>query len=145
MKQPITFFSFHDKNVFIPLKSVYPECYPLIEGEPQLYPLLCLQSMCHRSQNCAEILAKRVNYLFTNVVPEAKLIVLYFKYQDRPNSIRGGIFHKDMREPHVSVLNPHAFGKFKREGNVYQWIPTEDFLFMGGDGDLILPETLVRD
>ena len=74
-----------------------------------------------------EGLAKRVHYLFDNVVFDAELIIAYFKYRDRPNSLRGGVFFRDMLEPQVKTLNPWAFQKFQREGDVFKWVPPKEF------------------
>ena len=74
-----------------------------------------------------EGLAKRVHYFFDNVVFDAELIIAYFKYHDRPQSIRAGIFFRNMDEPRVMTLNPYAFKKFQREGDTYKWFPSTEF------------------
>lgn len=118
------------QTLFAKLEGVYPECTFLINDQPQLHPLICLKSSCHRAQNCMEKLAKRVKAMF-DAFPEAKLLVLYFKYRDAPNQLRAGIFWKDMREPYFRVLNHGAWSTFKRIGTVYEWeLPQE--LLLGG-------------
>ena len=113
------------QTLFAKLLEVYPECEFLIRDEEKLYPLICLQSSCPRAQNCMEKLAKRVNAMF-EAFPQAKLLVLYFKYRDAPNRLRAGIFWKDMREPYYRVLNPGAWETFKRVGTVFEWdLPLE--------------------
>lgn len=141
----IFYFVFQGKTVFLPLKSLYPQCMTLIQGEDQLYPLKCMEDTCHRDANCADVLAHRVHYFFEKVVPGAELLVAYYKWTDRPNSIRAGLFHKNMSSPRVIVCNRAAFTKFQDEGIVYQWTPPNEFLFMGGTGDIVPVEGLIRD
>jgi len=120
----------NDKTLFAKLSEVYPECPFFIRDEPKLHPLICLNSHCHRAQNCMEKLAKRVKALF-DAFPSAQLLVLYFKYKDAPSRLRAGIFWKDMREPYFRVLNPSAWETFKRIGTIYEWeLPLE--LSLGG-------------
>jgi hypothetical protein len=118
------------RTLFAKFLEVYPECSFLIEDQPKLYPLICLESSCHRAQNCMNKLANRVKAIF-DAFPESQLLVLYFKYRDAPNRLRAGIFWKDMREPYFRVLNPGAWDTFKRIGTVYEWeLPME--LRLGG-------------
>ena len=144
-RSPIYFFIFQQHSVFIPLKYVYPECFVLIEPHPQISPLQCFNTSCSANRNCAEILAKRVNYLFNNVMPTGKMMYLYFKYKDRPNSIRAGIFTKELSEPTTKILNPYAFKKFQREGISYEWMPTDDFLFISGSGGILPVGNLLKN
>ncbi len=74
-----------------------------------------------------ETLAKRVLYWFERVEPKAELMVAYYKYPDQPNSIRAGIFYRDMSEPRVINLNVTAFEKFKKEGLVRYWQETSEY------------------
>ncbi len=98
MKEPIAFFVFQEHSVFMPLRFIYPECMSLIEKYDQLSPLHCLRNdHCPANRGCMDILAKRTNYLFTYVVPNGKQIVAYFKYRDQPESVRAGIFTRDMQ------------------------------------------------
>ena len=130
----------------MPFRDVYPECLQLIDKHDNLFPLLCFESDCHVNQNCAEMIARRVHYLFENVFTTAEMLILYYKYRDKPNSIRGGVFHRDMREPHLlNPMNPYAFRRFMRMGNTYQWIPTDDFLFIRGSNEIIPVENLIRE
>lgn len=92
-----------------------------------------------------DILAKRINYLFTHVVPDAKQIIAYFKYRDRPNSIRAGVFTRDLDEPAVMTLNQSAFRKFQREGFSFSWFPTDEFLLMAPVQKLIPAESLIKN
>lgn len=145
MTEPLTFFTFQKHSIFMPLRNVYPECMVLIEQQPQLSPLHCLKNnMCPVNKGCMDILAKRVNYLFTNVVPDGKLLIAYFKYRDRPDSTRAGIFHRDMREPMLMTLNRSALAKFQREGIVFRWLPTQDYLLLGPDAKLLPVESLIK-
>ena len=116
------------KTLFIKLKDVYPECAVLIEGESRLHPLICLKSSCPKNANCMEKLAKRVKYTFEQW-PESEVLLLYFTYKDRPESLRGGIFYPDMREPRLITFNKHSWDLLKRKGKVYEWqMPNELFL-----------------
>jgi hypothetical protein len=144
--EPVTFFTFHNKTAFLPLKFVYPECTVLLEHVPQAYPLMCMkQPNCPANRNCGELIAKRVHYLFDKVVPtDVKLIIAYYKYRDRPESIRGVTFWRDMSEPDVKILNRSGFDKFLREGTKYQWVPTTEYLFLSPSNTIIPVETLLR-
>ena len=121
----------------MPLRSVYPECLVHIEPHPQLYPLQCFRTSCPANKNCAEIIARRVNYLFTMVMPQAEMLILYYKYRDRPKSIRAGVFMRDLQEPRQMIVNPYAFKKFQKGGITYEWFPKDEFLFMGSEKDLV--------
>ena len=127
----IMYFVFQEKTVFMPFRYLDPECLFLIKEHEGLYPLNCMRGDCFMNRNCAESLAKRVWYFFENVEPSAKLMIAYFKYRDKPNSIRAGIFSKDMSEPRVSTLNPYAFRKFQKEGVTKRWWPSLDFCGIG--------------
>lgn len=141
----IYYFVIKEKTVFLPLRVLYGECFTLIENEPQLSPLLCMHDTCHKNTNCGEILARRVNYFFENVIPTGELLVAYFKYKDKPDSIRAGLFTKNLDEPRVITCNKYAFEKFKKEGIVYSWDPPTEFTCMGSDSNLVLVESMIRD
>lgn len=144
MKESVSFFVFQEHSVFMPLKYVYPECMTLIEPHDQLSPLFCLaHDHCPANKGCMDILAKRINYLFTFVVPTGQQIIAYFKYRDRPESIRAGIFNRDMKEPRVMTLNRSAFQKFQRESIMYTWIPNDEYLLMAPSTNLIPVESLI--
>jgi hypothetical protein len=127
-----SFFVFQKKSVFVPLRYVYPECSLLLQETkmPDVFPLSCLQQDCDVNQNCAETLALRVNYWFTHVVPDAEMIFAYFKYPDRPKSVRVGVFDRNMGSPKVIVANKSAFTKFKDDAEVFQWVPPSEYLFL---------------
>lgn len=138
LAEPISYFIFQDKTMFIPLRFVYPECFFHIKDYPQLFPMKCfIEDACPAKANCADVLVNRVHYLFEKVAPNVDVIIAYFKYHDRPNSIRGAVFRRSLDPPTVSVLNPYAFRKFQREGTTYQWIPTNEYSFMGGSKGLV--------
>lgn len=144
MKEQVAFFVFQRHSVFMPLKYIYPECMQLIEKHEQLSPLHCLRNdHCPANKGCMDILAKRVNYLFTHVVPDSAQIIAYFKYRDRPDSIRAGIFTRDMKEPQMMTLNRSAFQKFQREGITFTWIPNDEYLLMAPSTNLIPVESLI--
>jgi hypothetical protein len=116
------------KTLFMKMKDVYPECEYLIADQPQLFPFRCLRDSCPRNANCMGKLAVRVKYIF-DTFKEAELVVLYFKYRDRPQSQRAGIFWKDMREPRYITMNLYSWAKLKELGTVYEWeIPDDVFL-----------------
>jgi hypothetical protein len=112
--------SVQGRSIAIKLVDLYPECEFLIKGSPQLHPLICFVGPCHRNANCMEKLAKRVKYVFEQF-KDAQLLVLYFKYQDKPNSIRAGVFWRDLREPRYITINPYAWEHLKKRGEVYEW------------------------
>lgn len=115
------------KTIFTKFNEVYKDCEILINGSPQLHPLFCLKANCPKNANCMNKLAHRIKYIFDNF-KLADLLVLYFKYPDRPNSIRAGIFWRDMREPRLITMNQSAWEKLKSMGIVYEFnIP--DHLF----------------
>lgn len=119
-------------TAFVPLRDIYPECAVLIQGEPQLYPLICMRTACPRNANCPQKLAHRVNFFFEKVAdPDVTAMIAYFKHEDRPGSVRAGVFFRDMREPRVIVCNHYAFRKFKRDGEVFKWDPTDSFYQLG--------------
>lgn len=118
------------RTLFAKFTEVYPECEFLIEDQPQLHPLICLSSNCHRAMNCMEKLARRVKALF-DAFPDSNLLLLYFKYRDAPNRLRAGVFWRDMTEPRMIVMNSGAWEKMKEIGTVYEWeLPRE--LMLGG-------------
>ena len=144
MKQPVVFFVFQKHSIFMPLRYIYPECMTLIEPFPQLSPLHCLKTdICPANQSCMDILVKRVDYIFTNVVPNGSQIIAYFKYRDRPNSLRAGIFNRDLEEPKLMTLNQSAFKKFQKEGTAFTWIPTDEFLLIAPNTKLLTVESLL--
>lgn len=144
MRKPIHYFVAQGHSMFIPLRDLYPECLVLIEPHAQAFPLQCLQRPCNAMKGCPEILAKRVHYLFTNVCPEAQQIFAYIKYRDRPNSIRAGLFDRNLADPRVIILNPYGFRKYRNEGLTYEWVPTDDYLFMGTSSGLLPASNLIR-
>lgn len=140
----IAYFVFQQKTAFIPLRHIYPECWVLIEDHPSMYPLRCMrEDGCPVVAGCGEKISRRVHYLFEEVIPSVEMIVGYFKYRDT-ESIRACVFYKDMREPHISVLNPYAFRKFQREGTTYQWLPTRDYLLTTNQNDIIPVEHIIK-
>ena len=143
-RKPLHYFVVQGHTLFIPLRDLYAECMVLIDDQPQAFPLQCFQRNCLKMKGCPEILAKRVNYLFTQVCPGAEMILAYFKYRDRPNSIRAGVFTKDLDTPKVTVINPWGFRKYQKEGIAFQWYPTDDYLFMGTSRELISAASLLR-
>ena len=107
-----------------------------------MYPLRCfVEDGCPVMANCSEIIVNKVNYLFQEVAPKVEIIVAYYKYRDRPNSIRGSIFNRNLDPPSIKVLNPYAFKKFLREGTTFNWFPSDAYTFMSGTKDILtIPE-----
>lgn len=119
----------------------------LIQDHPQVFPLACFGPLdsCPANVGCAEIIAKRINYLFEYVVPNSKQIIAYFKYRDMPDRIRAGVFDKALSNPRVVTVNPYAFKKFQREGTTMQWVATDSYLYTTKDSTILIPETsLIR-
>ena len=144
-RDPISYVVFKNKTVFMPLRYIFPECSFLIKDHPQMYPLRCfVEDGCPAAVRCnVEIIANKVNFLFQEVIPSAEIIVAYYKYRDRPRSVRGAIFNRNLDSPKIRLLNPYAFTKFVREGTTYNWYPSDEYSFMGGSKDiLVVPEIL---
>ncbi len=142
---PLSYFVVNSKTIFIPLRFVYPECVELIEPHPQMFPLRCLQEDgCPANMNCMDFLVPRVNYIFNEVCTTADTMISYYKYQDRPQSIRGAIFHKDLREPYIMILNPYGFKKCQEMSKTFQWVPTEEYKTLGAFRGIIPVEELIR-
>lgn len=140
----VAYFVFQGHSVFVPLKFLYPECMVLIEPHEQVYPLQCLLTSCPADSRCMERLAKRVHFWFDKVVPDGVHLYAYYKYRDRPQSIRAGLFDKDLNEPRTIVLNQSAFRKFMKEGITYQWTPPESYWSMTGSDIIIPADALIR-
>lgn len=117
-----------EKTLFFKLDELYPECNFLIEDEPKLHPLICLVGTCHRNSNCMEKLVNRLKWLFDQF-PKVELILLYFKYRDRLQSIRAGVFNKEFDEPRLIVMNQGGWSKMKELGIVYE-LHLPDSLFL---------------
>jgi hypothetical protein len=148
MRDPVTFFVFSGKTAFMPLRYLYGECFKLIEPHPQVQPVQCFYTSCPANMNCGETIAKRVAFMFDKVFgPEVKMLVAYYRYQDRPNSVRAAIFQKNLGEPSVMVLNHSAFNKCKREGLVFQWVPSDEYMSVGMSvpSGIIPVESLIRE
>lgn len=115
-------------TIFAKVKDVFPECPILIEDLPQMFPLRCLVDSCPRNANCMDKLARRVKHLF-DTFPRAEMLVLYFKWRDRPTSQRAGIFWRDMREPRHVTMNWSAWEKCKNIGKAFEYhMPDSLFL-----------------
>lgn len=124
----ILILEIQEKTLFLKLKDLYPECEFLLE-DLDLHPLWCLaQDMCPRNNRCMEKLVKRLKYIFDQFA-KAEMILLYFRYRDRPGSTRAGVFHRDFREPRLITFNRSSWDKFKQTGEIYSWnLPDNLFL-----------------
>lgn len=142
---PLSYFVVQEKTIFIPFRYVYPECEKLIAPHPQMYPAKCLtEDGCPANMQCMDFLVPRVNYVFNEVCRSAEMMVAYYKYPDRPKSIRGAIFHRDLRSPHVMILNPYGFRKLQRESPTFTWVPTSAYKNLGAHRGIIPVERLIR-
>jgi len=142
---PLSYFVVNKRTIFIPFRYVYPECEKLIAPHPEMYPVKCLQEDgCPANMNCMDFLVPRVNYIFNEVCETAEMMIAYYKYRDRPNSIRGAVFHKDLRDPYVMILNPWGFSKLQRDAAVFAWVPTAEYKNLGAHRGIIPVENLIR-
>lgn len=142
--QTLTYFVFQTHTAFIPFRSIYQECFLLIDGEPKLHPLFCLKNTCHRNASCMEVLAKRVYYFFNEIEPAAQQLITYFKVGV---SLKAGVFNKDLSEPRLITLNQSGFDKFKKDSEIKQWIIKQEFINIHNKyvtDNLILAESLIR-
>lgn len=72
-----------------------------------------------------ETLAKRVFNIF-EAFPNAQLLLLYFKYRDRPGTTRAGVFWREMDEPRLVTLNRTGWERLKQIGTIYEYeLPME--------------------
>ncbi len=149
MKKLVHYFTFQRHSGFMPLRYMYPECAVLIDQHPKIQPLQCYRTACHANRNCADVMAHRVHYLFEEVFSDnVEMLFLYFKLRNRGyrskgewiSSLAAGVFHRDLREPTWMVLNRWGFAKCMNEGVTMKWLPTDEFLFMGGTKELVVPE-----
>lgn len=101
--------------LFVALNDLYPECEVLIHGSPQLSPLCCLPGkLCPKNASCVERLLVRLRAMF-DAFSRALIIATLFRYQDRPESLRAGIFWRDVeQDPKLTTVNPSAWAKLRR-------------------------------
>jgi hypothetical protein len=94
-------------------------------------------------------MAHRVHYLFEEILSDdVEMLFLYFKLRDQGfwskdewvPSLGTGVFHKDMREPEWMKINRWGFNMVRDEGIKLSWLPTDEFLFMGGTGEILVPD-----
>lgn len=82
--------------------------------------------------------------MFSELLPKLQtkqplyILYLYYKWQNKPNSIQAAVIRSDYSDPKVLVLNPYAFKKFQREGKLYEWDPPLDFQLMGHSNEVLL-------
>jgi hypothetical protein len=62
----------------------------------------------------------------------------------RVTSMGAALFDKDLSEPTWMKINRWGFNKCLKEGEAFQWLPTTEFLTMGGSGELIPVENLIQ-
>jgi len=125
------FVLFCKKTAFFKLEDIFPECFFNRDQHPQAEPMLCMSSdSCPGNKNCMETLAKRVWTLFADVLPEVKLIILYYRKRNLPG-IGGTLFWRSMKEPRNLTINPSAWARVKSRGFVYQLGPSPSFWLTG--------------
>jgi len=127
---PIYFVSLNSKTIFFKLQDIFPECYFHREQSPNVEPMLCLQGSCPTNHNCMETLAKRIFILFQEVLPAAKLIILYYRNKNI-NRIGGSLFWRDMREPSNISINPWGWESAKNRSIIYKFEPGPQFFITG--------------
>jgi len=127
---PIFFLVFCDQTIFFKLDSIFPECYLYREQMPRTDPLMCLYSACPANKNCMETLAKRIFVLFQEVIPQADLIILYYRKQCS-SGLGAGLFWKDMSEPRYIIMNPSAWDMIKQRGYVFEFHAGSSFYLSG--------------
>ncbi len=150
---PLSYFVVNNKTMFIPFRYVYPECEKLIAPHPQMYPLRCLQEDgCPANMSCMDYLVPRVNYLFDKVSPSSQVMVAYYKYvrlnpgeNENREALMGAIFHRDLREPYLMVMNPSGFVKCQKMGEISAWVPTEEYKNLGAHRGIIPVKSLIRE
>ena len=126
-KQILYFLVLSQKTAFFKLKDILPECFFYREASPNLDPLICLEeNACHVDRNCMETLVTRLKTLFEEVVPEANLMVLYYKRLYRKN-LGAGIFYPDLQNFRVITMNPYAWDRLKFRGNLFRFDPSNQF------------------
>jgi hypothetical protein len=75
-------------------------------------------------------LCNRVNVIFNEVVPNASVLILYYKKRN-VKGMGAGVFWREAREPRVININLYAWEKIKQRGVVYQFQPNVDFFTSG--------------
>jgi hypothetical protein len=77
-----------------------------------------------------ETLAKRIFVLFQEVIPQADLIILYYRKQCS-SGLGAGLFWKDMSEPRYIIMNPSAWDMIKQRGYVFEFHAGSSFYLSG--------------
>ena len=135
--QSITyFFIYNQKTAFFKLEDIFPECYVYRETSPQMEPLVCLkEDACHVGKNCMETLIYRLKALFDEVVPNAELILLYYRrFKDKSN-LGGGVFYRNLQDLRMISMNPYVWKRLKQLGSIYQFTPNQSF-YLTKTGDI---------
>lgn len=132
MSKSILFVEFCVKTAFFKLEDIFGECFLYREKSPQIEPLVCLreENACFAGKSCMQTLAQRIYILFEEILPFAKLILLYFRKRNIPG-IGAALFWRDMREPRIITVNPSAWNVVKRRGTVYRFNPGPSFFLTG--------------
>ena len=128
----IYFIQLSSKTAFWKLDDLFPECALFREQSPRIEPLVCIrEDACHVGHNCMEILAHRLQALFTEVMPQyVNLILLYYKKRN-VEGIGAGVFWRDFRTPRVITMNPGGWKRVKLRGEVFRFTPGETFFLSG--------------
>lgn len=128
--KPIFFLTFCERTAFFKLEDIFPECF-FHRKNNYTEPMYCMTGDCPVNHNCMEALSKRVFVLFQEILPQAKLMVLYYRKRNTPSSIGGTLFWRDMSEPRNITINPYGWARIKQRGNVYQFHPPTSFFITG--------------
>lgn len=126
------FVVFSSKTAFFKLQDIFPECFLYREASPQIEPLVCLQenNACTVGKSCMETLCKRLYVLFQEVCAGCDLIILYYKKRNY-DGIGAGVFWSNLEQVRVINVNPFAWARIKRHGNIYQFDPSQEFFLTG--------------
>lgn len=151
MTEPIYYFVFGQKSLFIPLKYLYPECGILLEASPQVEPLQCFNTSCPANKNCAEVLVHRTNELFDRH-PSTTMLLAYYK--NTQGKLRAGVFYKNGDEdPRLISCNPYGFKRLQtlrddetgqKKSKMYEWRPPVEFYTKRIKTDLIAVPDLLK-
>jgi hypothetical protein len=130
---PVMYFVvMSSRTAFFKLEDIFPECFLYRESSPQIEPLICLRedNSCHVGRNCMNALVGRIRMLFDQVLPNANLVVLYYKKRNLPG-IGAGVFWRDFRTPRTITVNPYAWSKIKQRGELFEFHPDSGFFLTG--------------
>lgn len=133
VQQSIQYFLvLSSKTAFFKLDNIFPECALYRDQSPRIEPLICLAEdmACTVGHACMDTAVRRLKMLFSEIVPTAELILLYYRKRCVPG-IGAGVFWKDFREPRIITVNPKSWERVKFRGVAFQFSPSESFFLSG--------------